>query len=135
VPNGYHGTKEEWRVIEAPLREIDPLLDAFASASGYVLTKNYRGDPERSLVRDAGIRRLIQVFVAETTGPHFKVWLCASEDRQLKRYWQRRFITESATPSELSASITQWLAEGKTYLESLTSSNLEFATNISTFKL
>ena len=130
MPNGYHGSRDEWLRLEAPLREVDPVLEAFASSSGYTLSKNYRGDPERSLVAEGAIRRLIQIFVADPAGPTFKVWLCASQDRGLERYWKRSFLTETATAADLSRSITNWLEDGRRQLEAWGSADLEFATKI-----
>lgn len=112
MANGFHGSMEAWELQEAPLRKIDSVLEAFASEHGFVLTRNHHGNPERSLTMAGSISRLIQIFVADEKKPTYKVWLCVSEDRELKRYWKRRFITESATPDELRKCLGDWLRQG-----------------------
>lgn len=42
MPNGYHGSKGGWDVMEAPLLEIDPDLNKFADQYSMELEKNYR---------------------------------------------------------------------------------------------
>lgn len=113
--------------MEAPLREIDPVLEAFAKTHGLRFTRNYRGEPERSLEKYGWIRSLLQIFPADDRGAIYKVWLCASQDRWFKRYWKRRFITESATTEDLKSNITSWLDEGYAELSQWSAKDLEFA--------
>jgi hypothetical protein len=49
MPNGFHGSEEEWERIEAPLRTIDAGIAAFAERNGLIGSKNYHNWPERSL--------------------------------------------------------------------------------------
>jgi hypothetical protein len=132
VPNGYHGTEEGWRRLEAPLKEIDAVLEAFAAGHELNVSRNSRGDPERSLWNDGHVRRLIQIFVGDEKAPTYKVWLCASQDRGRERYWKRRFITEAATSTELKSSIGEWLSEGYAELFGWSEDDLVFATRLAT---
>jgi hypothetical protein len=130
VPNGYHGGEADWSRLEAPLRDIDPILEAFASAKQLTLTRNLRGEPERSLHYSSAVRRLIQLYVESASGPTFNVWVCASEDRGLERYWKRDFIARSVTPDELRKSLETWLEAAHDQLLRWNSEDLVFATTI-----
>ena len=130
MPNGFVGPVEEWNRLEAPLKEIDPVLGAFAASHGLTLTRNYHAEPERSLRHHGDINRLIEIFVGDETAPTYKVWLCASQDRGHERYWKRRFITEAATPADLKNSIREWLTEGYAELFRWSENDLVFATRL-----
>lgn len=62
---GWYGTEEEWKRIESPLIEIDPIIDEFAREEGLRVTKNLKDWPERSLrwrdTRDT-IDCLLQIY-------------------------------------------------------------------------
>jgi hypothetical protein len=48
MPNGFQGSEKQWHRMEAPLVQVDPLLEKFAVAHKLRLSKNYHGQPERS---------------------------------------------------------------------------------------
>ena len=130
MPNGYHGTDDGWMRLEAPLREVDSILEAFASSHGLTLTRNHHGDPERSLGHEGELTRLFQIFVGDEEAPTYKIWLCASQDRGEERFWKQRFLTEAATPAELKASIGDWLSRGWEELFRWSAHDLEHATRL-----
>ena len=66
MPNGFQDSELEWQRIEAPLLRVDPILDAFASAHGLGISKNYHNHPERSLTWGTDLRRLIQLYLADS---------------------------------------------------------------------
>jgi len=86
---GWFGTREEWRRLEAPLLEVDPVIDAFAGESGLAVTRNNKDWPERSIAWGDEIRCLIQLYLADPAGVTFNLWICASADRGGKRYWKQ----------------------------------------------
>lgn len=116
--------------MEAPLREVDPTLEAFASRVGLILTRNHHGDPERSLRHEGELTRLFQIFVGDEEPPTYKVWLCASQDRGVERFWKQRFLTEAATPAELKSSINDWLSRGYEEMFRWSAHDLEHATSL-----
>ncbi len=48
MPNGFHGPEEKWNDIEAPLRQIDSLLDAYGKSRRLAVTSNDRNWPSGS---------------------------------------------------------------------------------------
>jgi hypothetical protein len=60
MPNGHHGTDEEWKRLEAPLRDVDNAIDAFAKRHRIAIGRNYHNWPERSLRWGSDPERLIQ---------------------------------------------------------------------------
>jgi hypothetical protein len=130
MANGFHGTKEKWEALEAPLRSLDGELRAFADRYQGALSTNGRGWPERSIVWDGPIRRLMQIYVADEERAEYSFWICASEDRGSERYWRQEYLWESAPLGEMAGRLSQLLEQGRSLLEGWTSEDLEFATTL-----
>jgi hypothetical protein len=111
MPNGHHGPKEEWDRLEAPLKTLDAEIEAFAKSHGLELSSNYHNWPERSLTKDDGVRRTIQIFLNEDELT-FSVGIYASQDRGLDRYMKKEFITKDASLQQLSSNLKSWLEQG-----------------------
>jgi len=110
---GWYGTREEWDEIEAPLLEIDAILEEFADEYGLVVRKNVKSWPERSIVWGSGIRCIIQIFRVEGQEANFNFWLCASEDRGRARYWKTDMLVEKAPVSSFRGELPALLREGR----------------------
>lgn len=95
MANGFLGSKDEWDRLEAPLIQIDPILESAATKFDLVLRKNHK-DPERSLIRESNIRYLLQIFLCDEKDPKYNVWICASEDRSSGRYWKEEMVLQHA---------------------------------------
>lgn len=127
---GWHGTQEEWRRIEAPLLGIDPVMEAFATQHGLVLSKNLKDWPSRHVEWGADVRCLIQLYLVNQHALTFSLWLCASEDRGNMRYWRQEKAINEMRLSEFSSALAEHLQSGRTKLLewSEDSAQLEFAT-------
>jgi len=126
MPNGFHGTDQEWSRLEAPLLRLDPVLERHLS-----LSRNYHNWPERSLTWGVPIRRLIQVYLEDAGDLTWNVWLCASEDRGANRYWKRTFLKHAVPIEEIERAFPDLLEEARVQLEAWSSEEFEFATKIS----
>jgi hypothetical protein len=131
MPNGFDGIDAEWHRMEAPLLAVDDTLLRFAAAHDMELTKNYHEWPERSLTWGTAIRRLIQLYAADTDQPTFNLWLCASQDRGLSRFWKREFLLEKKPLDTFAAELPELLEKAREKVNSWTKEDLEFATKIS----
>lgn len=130
MPNGFHGSKAEWERVEAPLRALDRDLEVFSKRHGIPLSRNGRNWPDRSLVWGSPVRRLIQIFLADEKDMTYNVWICASEDRDNKRYWRQQLLKSGVAVTEIAAELADLLERGRTLLESWDSDSLEFATTV-----
>ena len=82
---GYWESQAAWRRVEAPLIEVDDVINRFASVHGLLVTRNVKEWPERSMRWGIGIERLIQLYLEDEAALTFNLWLCASQDRGSER--------------------------------------------------
>ena len=127
---GYWASKDEWQRVEAPLLEVDSILNEFASEFGHRVTKNHKDWPERSIEWGVNIRRLVQLYLADEKDLTFNLWLCASQDRDGKRYWKQENLVKGCPIAEFQHHLPSLLREGRAKLEGWNESDLEFATNL-----
>jgi len=127
MANGFSGSKEDWRKLESALLEIDPTLEAFADRHQLSLSKNHKW-PERSLSWTDPVRRLIQIYVEDEKRLTYDLWLCASEDRENKRYWKTEFLLKDVPANQLAHGLRQNLERGRELLQSWSSEDLRLAT-------
>ncbi len=118
MPNGHHGTDEEWKRLEGPLRDIDESIEAFAKRHGMAIGRNYHSWPERSLRWDSNPERLIQVYLEDEERLTWNLWLCASEDRGGQRFWKNQMLRRNVPMSEIRPVIGQLLDEALTIVGS-----------------
>lgn len=133
MANGeYFGTKKEWLRLEAPLLEVDPVIEQFAKENGLSVGKNHKDWPERSLIWGNEVRCLIQLYLASEEALTFNLWLCASQDRDGKRYWKQETPIKAKPVSEFKDQLPALLREGRDKLISWSQnpSTMEFATDI-----
>jgi hypothetical protein len=127
MPNGFQGSESEWQRIEAPLLRVDSALELFASAQGLGISKNYHNHPERSLTWGTGLRRLIQLYLADSKLLTFNVWLCASQDRGSSRYWKQEFLLKEQNIETFFGTLSPLLEEAYRKVDSWTAEDLERA--------
>jgi len=130
MPNGFHESREAWDRIEAPLRPLDPALEAFARQHDMSLGRNYHNWPERSLRWGKPVSRLIQIYLEDEDQLTWNVWLCASEDRSSGRYWRREFLRKAVPIQEISGDLTTLLEQARRTVEGWSAQDLEFATKL-----
>jgi hypothetical protein len=131
MPNGYQGEPQELVRLELPLIKLDARLAKFAREHHLSLSKNHRGDPERSLESsEAGLRRLIQIYIEDEHKLTFNVWICVSEDRGDERFWKRQFLLEAAPAQKIDDELDSLLGKAFEIAQSWSSNDLEFATKI-----
>jgi hypothetical protein len=130
MPNGFHGPKNEWERMEAPLLRIDHSLQDFANSYGLRLSRNYHNWPERSLKWSTSrINKLIQIFLCDESKLTFTVWICASEDRGTSRFWKQQKLRDAVEIPEISAELGNLLGEGKAILDRWNETDLEPVSN------
>jgi hypothetical protein len=143
MPNGFYGPEKEWQELEAPLIEIDKELKDFAKSHSADISKNYHEWPERSLewgnklfdrIQKKKIRKLIQIYPENKEKKTYNLWICASEDRDQKRYWKNEFLKKDVPFSEIRDELPKLLDTGYKKLESWKENELEFATNLKSLK-
>lgn len=91
---GWYGTEDEWAQLEAPLIKLDPIIDAFAVATGLTVSKNLKDWPERSMRWGSDISCLIQIYLADKATLTWNIWLCCSRDVQGERFLRKEFLVE-----------------------------------------
>jgi hypothetical protein len=111
MPNGHHGTEEEWKRLEAPLREIDPAFEAFARRHKLSLGRNYHNWPERSLRWGSDLQRLIQIYLQDEQRLTWNFWLCASQDRGQQRFWKQQSLRRDTPMADITPLIESLLDE------------------------
>jgi hypothetical protein len=94
MPNGFQGSEAQWHRMEAPLIQVDPVLERFAASHKLSLSKNYHGHPERALRWNTAVECLIQLYLEDADRLTFNLWLCASQDRGAERFWRREFLVK-----------------------------------------
>lgn len=124
---------EDWKRLEAPLLNLDIDLNNFCSKYELRITKNQKQWPERSIQFGDKVRCLIQIYLDNSETLDLNFWICASQDRNLKRYWKNEFLRKSVNSEDLQLEIENLLEEAKVKLDlwRKNESILEFATNIS----
>ena len=122
---GWYGTEEEWDQVEAPLIEIDNIINEFSEEFNLKLSKNLKDYPERSMLwMNNGIRCLIQIYAANLEDLTWNVWLCASEDRDVghlwwkskERYWKKELLVEEKLMFDFKNDLSSQLRKGKVKL-------------------
>jgi len=132
--SGWHGTKEEWVQAEVPLLAIDADLQMFAQNYRFVITKNWKDWPERSLRKEENnVQCLIQVYLDDLETLELNVGVSAWQDRDDSRYWKNKILRKEVTVAEVSSELLDVLEEAKKLLDGWCSQpeNLEFATKLS----
>lgn len=128
MPDGFHGSREEWKRMESPLQEIDESLNDFAQAHGMELSLNYHNWPNRRLAWVRDIHRLIEVSLENEKEMTFNFWICAWRDTRRKRYWKNIYLREGVPFPEIKEELQQLLQKGRETLESWHKRDLESST-------
>jgi hypothetical protein len=127
MPNGFHGSESEWQRIEAPLLRAEPVLDMFANTHGLSISKNYHNHPERSLNWGTDLRRLIQLYLADSKLLTLNLWLCASQDRGPQRYWKGELLLKDQNIETILDTLPDLLEQAYRKVDSWTPELLERA--------
>jgi len=131
MTNGGHWKSAgEWNRVEAPVLGLDNALSEFAKQYGLEVTKNHKGWPERSIEWGEGIRRLIQVFLADEDRLTFNVWICASQDRDGGRYWKQEMLVKAQPIAAFRDAFPELLRQGRQMLESWQDKHLALAARL-----
>lgn len=130
MPNGHHGAKDKWERMEAPLVELDPLIENFAKSHKMELSRNYHNWPERSLTMDNELHRKIQIYMKNEEPPTFIVAAYAWRDSESERYLKQEFVTEPVAPAALRIHLLSWLEQSYKTVMAWKAEDLEFATKL-----
>ncbi len=125
MPNGFYGSSDEWKKMEAPLLEIDQALMVFAKRWGMLFSKNYHEWPERSLTWGSNIRHLIQIYLENEKAMTWNVWLCASQHRGKQRFWKNHFLRRSVPFHTIHSDLKQLLEEARNIVNQWSERDLE----------
>jgi len=110
MPNGFHGTPDEWKRIAAPLERLDSILGEFAVSRDLTLWKNSRNWPERSFRWGNAPERLIQIFLEDQTTLSYTMWISASDDRSRAEYWMQETLSKSVQIGIMERELPKLLA-------------------------
>ncbi len=127
---GYWESEAAWRRVEAPLIDIDEVIDQFASIHGLPVTRNLKHWPERSIRWGTGIERLIQLYLADEAALTFNLWICAWQDRGVERYWKHETPIESQRVDQFKDVLATTLDDGYARLQEWSERDLEFGTRL-----
>ncbi len=125
MPNGFIGSNEEWDRLEAPLREIDPIVTAFADRHGMVIEYNYHNWPNRHLVWGDSLRRAIQIVRSTGEPPLYSVHLAASEWRTDGHFVKQSVVAKGLDLAALKTGLERRLEKALSEVSSWTSADLE----------
>ncbi|HEX8149826.1 MAG TPA: hypothetical protein VF591_21780 [Pyrinomonadaceae bacterium] len=131
MANGFHGTREEWERMEAPLLALDEALTRFAQEKGVELEKNYHSLPNRRLTWNrGGVTRSMQITIQDENAQTLYVTFFAWQDKGRDRYgkWVRHF--DGISPDALREDLTRLLEEGYETLAPVSEADLEFWTRL-----
>jgi hypothetical protein len=110
MPNGYHGSLKEWDRMEAPLKLIEKDVLQFSRDHSLQYSENYHAWPERSLEWESdGMKKLIQIFLADENTLTFNLWLSAYQDRGSRRYSKDIYLKHSVPISEIQNELSSLL--------------------------
>jgi hypothetical protein len=130
MPNGFHGSRDEWERISSPLNEIDPVWEDFSRARSLERAKNDRNWPSRTMKWRNEIDRVIQLYLADEKAMTFSFEVHAFEDRAGKRYWRRKSLKECVPWAEIRGQIRELLEEGYRLVESWKRADLKYAGDV-----
>lgn len=123
----YQLTADEFRRLETPFREIDPIVERFARAHGMEIVKNYHGWPARSLKwLDGEIWKQAQLFLSPAKDS-YGVFIVAWKDTEDRRYWKQTFVKKDVGWEEIRGNLEQILIAAHATLEYWTEADLELA--------
>src|SRR4051812_28563631 len=111
MANGWTGSSDEWRRLQEPLLTLDAILAAFAERHKAQISKNGRGDPERSLRWGDNPSCLIQIYLEDEVEPTWNLWVCCSEDRESDRYWRNEFAIRGKPVEQFRDGLASLLEE------------------------
>ncbi len=118
---------QDFHLLEAPLRRLDPEIHQFAESHRLVVSKNVKGWPERSIEWDtsSGIHCLIQIFMSDADNTKFNVWICAGKTIRGIRKWKNKYIRKERSVDEIQSNLPKILDRSRKTILSWRDSDLE----------
>ncbi len=113
MPNGFHGTKEEWARLEAPLTSLDAQIAEYARQNGMTVRKSDRNWPRRSLDWGAPIRMSLQLSLLDEKSLTFSLAVVAHLDEAGLRSWKSETIATALTVEQLRSQWRPLLDKGR----------------------
>jgi hypothetical protein len=106
MPNGFHGSADEWARLEARYLRIDPILALFATQHTVAIRKNYRG-ADRSLYWEDGLSRSIWIASMDEHGASgtYQVSITAHLDRGSQRHVKHGIVADDVGIDELTGTL------------------------------
>jgi len=125
MPNGFHGTKEEWDRLEAPLLEVAEVIGDFARMQNLEVDANYHNMPNRRLTwHKRDMTCVIQVSVKEEGMTMYVTFYAWQDKDNIRRGKWLKQISGLGAP-ELKRDLSGLLEEGYRMLENLSEAELE----------
>ena len=124
MPNGFQGSLEEWRRMEAPYIRIDPILEEFAKQHHWESLKNYH-NANRFLQSNEGFNRSIWIASMDKYGESgtYQVAINAYQDREAQRYVKHGIVVNGVGIEDLA----QALEHARSILASWSENELHLA--------
>jgi hypothetical protein len=132
MPNGFHGTKEEWDKMEKDLLDSDNDLILFAKEKGMEISKNYHNWPSRALRWEKNdINKDIGISLVDSKSQTYNMGVGVFKDIDFKRYWKNKILKEKVSWQEIKNNLISLLEEGYKLAESWEEKDLEYSGEIS----
>jgi|GEM_PF-1441545 len=117
MPNGFHGSDEAWRSIEAPLQKLDPIFEEFANRHHMTLARNSRNWPSRSLSWRDNLERKIEIYLQDEREPSYGVWVAAWQYRSDGGYYLKtEAVAERKSITAIKTSLPVLLEQARQLL-------------------
>lgn len=126
MPNGEHLTSDQFRKLEAPLKERDAIFDQVAREADATVVRNYHDQPSRRLRASTvdGIELLLHVSpVSGPSRPYYHLVAFAWVDGEGERWLWSRDVSRDLSVSSAD-DLLRALREGWELLHSLDNKQL-----------
>jgi hypothetical protein len=105
MPNGYHGKADRHA-----LERLDPMLEEFARKLGATITRDTRGDPQRTIRWGSLPQRIVNIYPSYDGSDRWCLTVMAIEDHET-RYFKRCRLVEDVLIDSLEAQLPDLLQQ------------------------
>ena len=120
MPNGFHGSLEEWQRLTVPFQRLDPVLEKFAQENGASVRKDYRNTPCRFVEWSGDVHGSVNFLLADEQSLILRVHVAAWRDVAKQRLLKEEVLVHSSTAEGVADGLMELLMRGKKLLQSWT---------------
>ena len=118
MPNGFHGSLEEWQRLTAPFQGLDPVLEKFAQENGASVRKDHRNTPCRLVEWSGDVNGSINFLLADEQSLTLRVHVAAWRDVAKQRFLKSEVLVHSSSAEGVADGLMDILMRGKRLLQS-----------------